>query len=276
MTPETRPELELLAPEPDAAGRGVTTLRRLVPAVVFGLLVVVAWELATIVFDADERLFPAPTDVIAAFFADPAEILRNAAITLLEMLLGFVVGTMVGVAIGILITYSTMVRSAVYPWLIVSQTIPIPAVAAVLVIWFGFSLLPKVIVVALIVFFPVAVATADGLRSVDPEMVKLVRSFGAGKGRIFREVRIPVALPYVFTGAKVAATFSVLGAVFGEWVGARGGLGYLLLLENRAVNTDAVFAIILTLSVLGVGFFGLIALLERLTIPWYHLDRDDG
>ncbi len=242
----------------------------------FGLLVVVAWELATIVFDADERLFPAPTDVIAAFFEDPAEILRNAAITLVEMLIGFVVGTMVGVALGILLTYSTMVRSAVYPWLIVSQTIPIPAVAAVLVIWFGFSLLPKVIVVGLIVFFPVAVATADGLRSVDPEMVKLVRSFGAGKGRIFREVRIPVALPYVFTGAKVAATFSVLGAVFGEWVGARGGLGYLLLLENRAVNTDAVFAIILTLSVLGVGFFGLIALLERLTIPWYHLDRDNG
>jgi ABC-type nitrate/sulfonate/bicarbonate transport system permease component len=275
VTPETRPELELLAPEPDATGRGMT-LRRLVPALVFGLLVVVAWELATIVFDADPRLFPSPTDVIAAFLADPAEILRNAAITLLEMVLGFIAGTVVGVALGILLTYSTVARSAVYPWLIVSQTIPIPAVAAVLVIWFGFSLLPKVIVVALIVFFPVAVATADGLRSVDPEMVKLVRSFGAGKGRIFREVRIPVALPYVFTGAKVAATFSVLGAVFGEWVGARGGLGYLLLLENRAVNTDAVFAIIMTLSVLGVGFFGLIVLLERLTIPWYHLDRDDG
>jgi ABC-type nitrate/sulfonate/bicarbonate transport system permease component len=275
MTPETRPELELLAPEPDATGRGAT-LRRLVPALVFGLLVLVAWELATIVFDADPRLFPSPSDVIAAFLADPAEILRNAAITLLEMVLGFVAGTVVGVALGILLTYSTMARSAVYPWLIVSQTIPIPAVAAVLVIWFGFSLLPKVIVVALIVFFPVAVATADGLRSVDPEMVKLVRSFGAGKGRIFREVRIPVALPYVFTGAKVAATFSVLGAVFGEWVGARGGLGYLLLLENRAVNTDAVFAIIMTLAVLGVGFFGFIVLLERLTIPWYHLDRDDG
>jgi ABC-type nitrate/sulfonate/bicarbonate transport system permease component len=275
VTPETRPELELLAPEPDTAGRRAT-VRRLVPAVVFGLLVVVAWELATIVFDADPRLFPSPTDVIAAFFDDPAEILRNAAITLLEMVLGFVAGTVVGIALGILLTYSAMARSAVYPWLIVSQTIPIPAVAAVLVIWFGFSLLPKVIVVALIVFFPVAVATADGLRSVDPEMVKLVRSFGAGKGRIFREVRIPVALPYVFTGAKVAATFSVLGAVFGEWVGARGGLGYLLLLENRAVNTDAVFAIIMTLAVLGVGFFGLIVLLERLTIPWYHLDRDDG
>jgi ABC-type nitrate/sulfonate/bicarbonate transport system permease component len=275
MTPETRPELELLAPGPEAPGRGVA-LRRLVPAVVFGLLVVVAWELATIVFDADPRLFPSPTDVIAAFLADPATILRNAAITLLEMVLGFIAGTLVGVALGILLTYSTMARSAVYPWLIVSQTIPIPAVAAVLVIWFGFSLLPKVIVVALIVFFPVAVATADGLRSVDPEMVKLVRSFGAGKGTIFREVRIPVALPYVFTGAKVAATFSVLGAVFGEWVGARGGLGYLLLLENRAVNTDAVFAIIMTLSVLGVGFFGAIVLLERLTIPWYHLDRDDG
>ena len=274
MTPETRPELEILSPE-DSRPTAGATIRQLVPAAIFGVVVIAAWEIATIVFDADERIFPAPSDVLAAFLADPATIFRNAGITLLEMVIGFVVGTLVGIAIGIVITYSRLVRAAVYPWLIVSQTIPIPAVAAVLVIWFGFNLLPKVIVVGLIVFFPVAVATADGLRAVDPEMVKLVRSFGAGKARIFREVRIPVALPYIFTGAKVAATLSVLGAVFGEWVGSRGGLGYLLLLENRAVNTDSVFAIIMTLSVLGVGFFGLIVLLERICIPWYHVGRDN-
>ena len=247
----------------------------LVPALAFGIIVLALWELGTILFEADKRLIPAPSDVVSALASKPGAYLRNAWITIQEMVIGLVVGTAVGISLGVVLTYSRLARSAVYPWLIVSQTIPIPAIAAVLVIWFGFSMLPKVIVVALIVFFPVAVATADGLRAVDQEMIRLMRSFGASKARIFREVRIPVALPYVFTGLKVAATLSVLGAVFGEWVGARGGLGYLLLLENRAVNTDSVFAIIFLLSVLGVSFFGLVVLLERLTIPWHRLTQDN-
>lgn len=246
---------------------------QLVPPAIFGICVVALWELATIVFDADPRLYPSPSDIVRAIADDPAALLRNAGITTLEMVLGFILGAIVGVIIGVALAYSKRLRAAVYPWLIVSQTIPIPAVAAVLVIWFGFTILPKVLVVVLIAFFPIAVNTADGLNSVDPEMVRLMRTFGASKARIFREVRIPVAMPYIFSGMKVAAAFSVLGAVFGEWVGARGGLGYLLLLENRAVNTDAVFAIIFTLSLLGVGFFGLIVLLERFSIPWYHAAR---
>lgn len=249
---------------------------RVAPALLFGLGLLVVWELTVILVDADTRLFPAPSDVAAALAADPAELLRNGAVTAGEMLAGYVSGALIGMAMGTLLTYSPAARSAVYPWLIVSQTIPIPAVAAVLVIWFGFSLLPKVVVVALIVFFPVAVAVADGLRSADREMIDLMRSFGAGRARILREVRIPAALPHLFTGLKVAAAFSVLGAVFGEWVGARGGLGYLLLLENRAVNTAGVFAIIFVLAVLGVAFFGLIALIERVATPWQRLQRDES
>lgn len=248
---------------------------RFVPPAVFGFLVIASWELATIVFDADPRLFPSPTDVLRAIAKDPQAILRNARITALEMVLGFVIGTVIGIGLGVALAYSSVLRSAIYPWLIVSQTIPIPAVAAILVIWFGFTIVPKVIVVVLISFFPIAVNTADGLEAVDPEMVRLMRTFGASKVRIFREVRLPVAMPYVFTGMKVAAAFCVLGAVFGEWVGARGGLGYLLLLKNRAVNTDEVFAIIFALSLLGIGFFGLIVLIERFAIPWYHQDRQE-
>jgi len=248
-------------------------LKKTLPPLVFGLLIIFGWELLTYVTDADPRIYPAPSEVLAALLKHPASMFRNAKITALEMVLGFVLGAVIGIALGILLAYSKVVRSAVYPWLIVSQTVPIPAIAAVLVIWFGFSIVPKVLVVVLIAFFPVAVSTVDGLKAVDPEMVQLMRTFGASRARIFREVRIPVALPHIFTGAKVAAAFSVLGAVFGEWVGAKGGLGYLLLLKNRAVNTDEVFAIILALSVLGVGFFGIIVLIERLTIPWYHKAR---
>ncbi|NOY57023.1 MAG: ABC transporter permease [Actinobacteria bacterium] len=248
-------------------------LKKTLPPVAFGLLVVLGWELLTIVTHADPRIYPAPSEIVVALFKSPGSMLSNARITTLEMVLGFTLGAVVGISIGVLLAYSKVVRSAVYPWLIVSQTIPIPAVAAVLVIWFGFSILPKVLVVVLIAFFPIAVSTVDGLKAVDPEMVRLMRTFGASRARIFREVRIPVALPHIFTGMKVAAAFSVLGAVFGEWVGAKGGLGYLLLLKNRAVNTDEVFAIIFALSVLGVGFFSLIVLIERITIPWYHKAR---
>ncbi|HDK44853.1 MAG TPA: ABC transporter permease [Actinobacteria bacterium] len=248
-------------------------LKKALPPVVFGLLVVLGWELLTIVTDADPRIYPAPSEIVGALLENPSALLRNAGITTLELVLGFALGAVVGISIGIVLAYSKVAHSAVYPWLIVSQTIPIPAVAAVLVIWFGFAILPKVLVVMLIAFFPIAVSTVDGLKAVDPEMVRLMRTFGASRARTFREVRIPVALPHIFTGMKVAAAFSVLGAVFGEWVGAKGGLGYLLLLENRAVNTDEVFAIIFALSVLGVGFFGLIVLFERITIPWYHKAR---
>jgi ABC-type nitrate/sulfonate/bicarbonate transport system permease component len=243
--------------------------------VAFGLLVIVGWQLGTVVFDADTRILPSPMDVLRAMARDPALLARNAWTTIVEMVVGFVLGVAVGLALGVALAYSRLIKTSIYPWLVVSQTVPVPAIAAVLVIWFGFSILPKVLVVALITFFPVAVSTADGLTAVDPDLVRLLRAFGASKSTIFREVRIPAALPHVFTGMKVAAAFAVLGAVFGEWVGARGGLGYLLLLQNRAVNTDVVFAVIFVLSLLGVGFFGLVALIQRLAIPWYYVERKE-
>lgn len=248
---------------------------KLIPPLAFGAAVILGWEVLTVLTDADPRLYPAPSEIWSALTGNAGELWRNAKITGIEMILGFALGAVLGVSMGVMLAYSKLVRSAVYPWLVVSQTIPIPAIAAVLVIWFGFSILPKVLVVSLITFFPIAVNTVDGLKAVDPDMVRLMRTFGASRPRIFREVRIPVAMPHIFTGMRVAAAFSVLGAVFGEWVGAKGGLGYLLLLKNRALNTDEVFAIIFVMGALGVGFFGLIALIERLTIPWYHRTRNE-
>jgi ABC-type nitrate/sulfonate/bicarbonate transport system permease component len=248
---------------------GDRLLARVAAPIGLALVVLVLWQVAAEVTGADPRIFPSPLDVGAALLRQPETLLGNAAVTAVEMVLGFALGATLGVVLGLMVGSWAGARRAVYPWLVASQTIPIPAIAAVLVIWFGFSILPKLVVVALITFFPVAVATADGFASVDPDLVRLMRSFGAEETMITREVRIPAALPFVFTGAKVAAALAVLGAVFGEWVGARAGLGYLLLLKQRALDTDEVFAIIAVLSLLGIGFVALVSWLERLIIPWH-------
>ena len=239
----------------------------------FAVAVLVLWQVVAEVTGADPRIIPAPLDVGTALLRQPGLLLGHATVTAAEMVLGFAMGAALGALIGVIVGSWVLARRALYPWLVASQTIPIPAVAAVLVIWFGFSILPKLFVVALITLFPVAVATADGFASVDNDLVRLMRSFGADERTITREVRIPAALPFVFSGAKVAAALAVLGAVFGEWVGARAGLGYLLLLEQRALDTDEVFAIIAVLSLLGIGFVALVSLLERLVIPWHVQHR---
>jgi ABC-type nitrate/sulfonate/bicarbonate transport system permease component len=147
------------------------------------------------------------------------------------------------------------------------------AVAPILVVWFGFTIVPKVIVVALVCFFPVVVNTTDGLKAVDPEMVRLMRTLGMSRPRIMRSVRVPSALPYLFSGLKVAMALAVIGAVFGEWVGSSEGLGYLMLALNNQLATTELFAAVLVLSLMGIALFFLVGLVERLVIPWHHEAR---
>jgi ABC-type nitrate/sulfonate/bicarbonate transport system permease component len=203
----------------------------------------------------------------ASLFAD------NALVTLTEILLGFALGAAAGVALGILLSYSRLAERAIYPWLVASQMVPIVAVAPILVVWFGFTIIPKVLVVALVCFFPIVVNTIDGLRSVDPEMVRLVRTLGMSKLRIMRSVRVPSALPHMFSGLKVAMALATIGAVFGEWVGSSEGLGYLMLALNNQLATTELFAAVLVLSAMGIALFFLVGLVERLVIPWHHETR---
>ena len=151
--------------------------------------------------------------------------------------------------------------------------VPIVAVAPILVVWFGFTIVPKVLVVALVGFFPVVVNTLDGLKATDPELITLVRTLGMSTWRVLRTVRIPSALPYVFSGLKVAMAFSVVGAVFGEWVGSSAGLGYPMLALNNQLATVDLFAAVIVLSALGIALFFLVGLVERLVIPWHHRAR---
>ena len=178
-----------------------------------------------------------------------------------------------GVVCGALIDFSPWLRRALYPLLVASQTIPIIIIAPLLVLWFGFGLVSKSIVVLLVCFFPIVVALADGLRSADPELIKLFRAFGAGPLRIFWSVRLPGALPSLFSGVRIAIAYSVIGAIFGEYVGASAGLGFYMQLKQHSFSTAGVLAAIVVTALLSVALFASVALVERLALPWYYLQR---
>ena len=191
--------------------------------------------------------------------------------TLLETLLGFGLALAAGLLVGALVEASPVLQRAVYPLVVASQTVPIPAIAPLLLIWFGYGLLPKVLVTALIGFFPLAVNTVDGLRATDRDVLDLLRSLGAGRWGRFRLAKLPSALPFVFSGAKVAVAVCVIGAVFGEFVGSSAGLGYLINRSRAQFLTDRVFACLVLLALIGIGLFALVALAERLLLPWRRL-----
>ncbi len=226
------------------------------------------WQAAAAGFAVPKWLLPAPSDVVVALFANWDLIARHALTTLEEVLVGFVASFVAGVALAVAIARSRVVERALYPFVVASQTVPVVAIAPLLLIWFGYGLWPKAIVVVLISFFPIVVNTVDGLRSVDPDLVDLLRTMGASSRQIFAKVQAPAALPYVLSGTKVAISVSVIGAVMGEWVGAQAGLGYLMIRSASQFQTARVFASILVLSVMGIALFGLVALVERFALAY--------
>jgi ABC-type nitrate/sulfonate/bicarbonate transport system permease component len=259
---------------PPAAGRRWHGLGgRVLPPVVFSLLVLGAWQAYTELADISPLLLPSPWAVAGSVVDNAGLFAGNAVVTLQEILLGFALGAAAGIVLAVLLTYSLLAERAVYPWLVASQMVPIVAVAPILVVWFGFTIVPKVIVVGLVCFFPVVVNTIDGLKAVDPDMVRLMRTLASSRLRTMRSVRVPSALPYVFSGLKVAMALAVIGAVFGEWVGSSEGLGYLMLALNNQLNTVDLFAAVLVLSLMGIVLFFLVGLVERLVIPWHHETR---
>ena len=270
--PRTAAPLPEEPPAPrDRRRRGLAG--RVLPPLLFSLVVLGAWQLYTELGDVNPLLLPSPLAVVQSVVDNAALFADNAVVTLQEILLGFVFGAAAGTGLAVLLAYSRLAERAVYPWLVASQMIPIVAVAPILVVWFGFTIVPKVVVVALVCFFPVVVNTIDGLKAVDPEMVRLMRTLGMSRPRIMRSVRVPSALPYLFSGLKVAMALAVIGAVFGEWVGSSEGLGYLMLALNNQLATTELFAAVLVLSLMGIALFFLVGLVERLVIPWHHETR---
>ena len=247
--------------------------RYLAPAVVI-LVLLGAWELAarwdwiSNALNIEDFLVPAPSDIAKSLWEDRSLLTSNAWVTLKEVLLGFLIAAVAGVGFALLIHLSDTARRAVYPLLVASQTIPIVILAPILVVWFGFGLTPKLVIVALICFFPITVNMLDGLRSVDPDLTKMMRSLGAGRLQRLWRAEIPTALPYAFSGARVAITVSVIGAVFAEYVGSSEGLGHLINQAQAQLLTARSFAAVVVLSAMAIALFALITLLERRVIRW--------
>jgi putative hydroxymethylpyrimidine transport system permease protein len=247
--------------------------RWLLPALVLiGLLGV--WQIAATTgaiagaLHLEDFLVPAPSEIAKTLWQDRALLAENGWVTLKEVLLGFGCALIAGLAFAIVLHLSPTLRRAFYPLIVASQTVPIIVVAPILVVWFGYGLGPKLGIIALICFFPITVNTLDGLGSVDPEATKMMRSLDASRIGIFRRLEAPTALPYAFSGAKIAVAVAVIGAIFGEWSGSSEGLGYLMQLDNGRLETARMFASVAILSAFAIGLFTLLAFAERRVVRW--------
>jgi ABC-type nitrate/sulfonate/bicarbonate transport system permease component len=237
------------------------------------VLFVLAWQGVATLDSVDDLTLASPVETWDALRADWSLLIDNAAVTLVEVLLGLAISVAAGVAFAVAMHLIRPLRDAAYPLLVASQAIPVVVLAPIFVLAFDYGIGPKLAIVALICFFPITVNLLDGLRSTPPELLKLMRSMGASRLRALRSVELPASLPYLFSGLKVAATVSVIGAVFGEWAGADEGLGRLVLLGNNQLQTPRVYAGIVLLTLMAVALFVLVALAERVACPWTKEER---
>jgi ABC-type nitrate/sulfonate/bicarbonate transport system permease component len=249
-------------------------LRRFVhsaaPAIGAILIFLVVWEVAVRFWAIENWILPAPSLIVDTMFQTWHLLPEHIWMTTKEALLGFLLGITVALVMAFILDISPHIRKSFYPILLFSQTIPIIAIAPLLIIWFGYGILPKVLVVALVTFFPVVVSVVEGLQSSDRDMIRLIRSMGGSFWQVFYSVRFPHALPYLFTGLRIGATYSVLAAVISEWVGASSGLGIYLIKAQSSFATDKVFVVIVLISLLSCLLFLVVVLLGRLMMPWKH------
>jgi NitT/TauT family transport system permease protein len=230
---------------------------------------IVLWQVITTAFNVPLFLLPPPS-AIATYFAQNFSLFAtNSVATITEIGLGFLLSVAIGVPLAVAIVYSSIFERAAYPLIVTSQTVPKVAIAPLVLVWFGFGVWPKVGIVVLISFFPIVINTVVGFKSVPREMIDLVRSMGAKRVEIFRRIMFPNALPSIFSGMKIASTLAVIGAVVAEFVGATMGLGYLITRSGQYVNMKEEFSAVVVLSVLGIAFFYLISLIERMILPWH-------
>jgi len=239
------------------------------------LLLLATWELLVRWQAVPEWILPGPLRIVQTLADNGLMMLDHARATVIESLVGFSLAIVLALIIAFAMNEVTWIRQALYPIIITSQTVPIVSLAPLFIIWFGYGVLPKIMVVILVCFFPIAVSLLNGLASVDSDYLQLFRSMNAGRWDKFRMVSLPLSLPSFFAGVKISAAYSVMGAVIGEWLGAKEGLGYYMTLAQHSFQVDRVFAAILLVTVLSMVLFGLVGIIERVVIPWNSLPGGD-
>jgi NitT/TauT family transport system permease protein/putative hydroxymethylpyrimidine transport system permease protein len=239
-------------------------------------LLIGIWELYVDLGGADPLILPAPHAVAKALYTDRGLLWSNFLVTAQEVLLGILVAACGGLLLAVAVHFSRTLRQALYPLLIASQAVPIPMIAPLLVLWLGFGIAPKLVVIALVSFFPIVVTTFAGLASVDPDLLKLMETFDAPRRRTFRFVELPSALPGVLTGTKIAVVVAVIGAVFAEWSGASSGLGYLFAQAEPQFLIPRAYATVIVLCAFAIVLFALLTFAERLAVPWAYAQRAEA
>lgn len=237
------------------------------------LLLLLMWQGGVVWFKIPQYLLPSPVMIGKALKTEFVRLLPHMWITTYETFLGFFVATLFGIIFAILIAHSRFLQRALYPILIITQTTPKVAVAPILVVWFGFGMLSKIMLAFLISFFPVVINMAIGLTLVDPDLINLVRSYEASRWKIFTKVRLQNSMPYLFAGMKIAITMSIVGAVIGEFVGGDAGLGYVIIVANQQMKAAVVFATLTYLAILGIVLFEMVVILEKILVPWASVEE---
>lgn len=244
------------------------------PALLLFFACLAVWQIVVDYLKLPIWLLPSPAAVVKALWRTRALLWSHTLTTIWETTAGFMLSVALGLVAGLAMVLSPMVKRLFYPLLIVSQTVPLIAVAPLLILWLGYGLLPKIVTVVLVCFFPIAVSLIDGLEVSDNDLLNLLKSMGATSWQIMYIVRWPNALPSLFAGLKIAATYSVMGAVIGEWLGASSGLGVYLTRSSHSFMTDQVFAAIVAITALSLVYFGLITGIRRLALPWLNAKQE--
>ncbi len=250
--------------------------RRWAPPLVLLVALVVLWEGYVRLAGIDPVTLPAPSRVLGALWDFRGAAVGHLVPTLVETIVGCSVSVTLAIVAAVALDRWSLVRRAVEPLLVASQTIPIVAIAPLFVIWFGFGLLPKVAIVVLVTFFPVTIVLLDGFGRVEPAAMDLMRSMGTTARQTFRSLRWPATLPYLFTGLRISVVYAVIGAIFGEYVGATQGLGIWMQLSQNSFRTDLVFAAVLLTAIVSLALYVLVGVIERLVVPWSRTARDPG
>ena len=258
----------VLEEDDEAAKGGVSTLRAILGATATLIALVLLWELLSRRFQIPSWLLPAPSLIAQSMIEWQSELIGHSVVTLYETLVGFGLAIAISIPLAVAVVYSPLLQNTIYPILLALQSMPKVAIAPLLALWIGFGTLPKIVVVFLVCFFPIVVATTSGLTAVPASLMDLIRSLSASSLQTFAKIRFPTAMPHIFVGLKIAITFAVIGAVIGEFVGSENGLGYLILVSTSQSRTPLAFGALVLLTVMSIVLYYAVALIERIVVPW--------